>query len=151
MLASWKKSYDQPTQHIKKQRHYFAKKSLSSPSYGFFSSYVWMWELGYKESWALKYWCFWTVMLSSLKRRLLRVPWTAGRSNQSILKEISPKYPVEGLMAEAETPILWPPDEKNWLIWKDPNAGEDWRQEEKGMTKDEIVEWHNRFDGHEFE
>ena len=151
MLASWKKSYDQPTQHIKKQRHYFAKKSLSSPSYGFFSSYVWMWELGYKESWALKYWCFWTVMLSSLKRRLLRVPWTAGRSNQSILKEISPKYPLEGLMAEAETPILWPPDAKNWLIWKDPDAGKDWRQKEKRVTEDEMVGWHHWLDGHEFE
>ena len=94
MLASWKKSYDQPRQHIKKQRHYFANKGPSSQSYGFSSSHVWMWELDYKESWALKNWCFWTVVLE----RLLRVPWTARRSNRSILKEISPEYSLEGLM-----------------------------------------------------
>ena len=76
-------------------------------------------------------------------RRLLRVPWTAGRSNQSFLKEISPEYSFEGLMLK---PILWPPDAKNWLIWKDPDAGKDWRQAE-----DEMVGWHHRFDGHEFE
>ena len=72
-------------------------------------------------------------------RRLLRVPWTARKSNQSILKEISP-----------EAPILWPPDAKNWLIWKDPDAGKGWRQEEKGMTEDEMVGWHHRLNGHEF-
>ena len=71
-------------------------------------------------------------------RRLLRVPWTARRSNQSILKEISPEYSSEGLMnIEAETPILWPPDGKSWLIWTDPDAGKDWGQEEKGTTEDE--------------
>ena len=86
MLIRWKESYDQPGQHIKKQRHYFANKGLSSKSYGFSSSHVWMWELDYKESWALKNCCFWTVVLG----KLLRVPWTARRSNQSILKEISP-------------------------------------------------------------
>ena len=89
-----KKSYDQPRQHIKKQRHYFANKGPSSQSYGFSSSHVWIWELDYKESWALKndafeLWCW---------RRLLRVPWTARRSNQSILKEISPECSLEGLM-----------------------------------------------------
>ena len=92
MLASWKKSYDQPRQHIKKQRYYFADKGLSSQSYGFSSSHVWVWELDYKKNWridALELWCW---------RRLLRVPWTARRSNQSILKEISPEYPLEGLM-----------------------------------------------------
>ena len=99
-LTPWKKSYDQPRQHIKKQRHYFANKGPSSQSYGFSSSHVWMWELVYKESWVLKNWCFWTVVL----RRLLRVPWTARRSNQSILKEISPEYSLEGLLLKLK---LW--------------------------------------------
>ena len=92
-LAPWKKSYDQPRHHIKKQRHYFANKGTSSQSYGFSSSHVWMWELDHKESWAPKNWCFklWCW-------RLLRVPWTARRSNLSILKEISPEYSLEGLV-----------------------------------------------------
>ena len=94
MLTPWKESYDQPRQFIKKERHYFANKSSSSQSYGFSSSHVGMWELDYKESWALKDWCFWTVVW----RRLLRVPWTSRRSNQSILKEISPGCSLEGLM-----------------------------------------------------
>ena len=83
-------------------------------------------------------------------RRLLRAPWTARRSNQSILKEISPEYSLER-HAEAETPKLWPPDAKNWLIGKDLDAGKDWRQEEKGMTEDEMVGWHHWLDGHEFD
>ena len=95
MLAPWKKSYDQPRQHIKKQRRYFAYKGPSSQNYGFSSSPVWMWELNYKESWALKNWYFRIVVLG---RRLLRVPWTARRLNQSILKEISPECSLEGLM-----------------------------------------------------
>ena len=94
MLTPWKESYDQPGQHIKKQRHYFANKGPSSQGYGFPSGHEWMWELDYEESWALKNWCFWTVVW----RRLLRVPWTATRSNQSILKEISPECSLEGLM-----------------------------------------------------
>ena len=94
MLTPWKESYDQPRQHIKKQRHYFANKGPSSQGYGFSRGHVWMWELDYKESWAPKNWCFWTVVW----RRLLRVPWTARRSNQSILKEISPEFSLEGLM-----------------------------------------------------
>ena len=96
MLAPWKKNYDKPRQCIKKQRHYFAEKGPSSQSYGFSSSHVWLSELDYKESWVLKNWWFWTVVLCW--RRLLRVPWTARRSNQSILKEISPEYSLEGLM-----------------------------------------------------
>ena len=86
MLAPWKKSYDQPRQHIENQRHYFANNGLSSQSYGFSSSHVCMWELDHKENWALKNWCFelWCW------RRLLRVPWTARRSKKSILKEIVP-------------------------------------------------------------
>ena len=94
MLAPWKKSYDQPRQHIKKQRHYFSNKGPSSQSYGFSSSHVWMWELDYKETecWRIDAFELWWG------RRLLRVPWTARRSNQSILKEISPKYSLEGPM-----------------------------------------------------
>ena len=90
----WKKSYGKPRQYIKKQRHCFADKGLSSQSYGFSRSHVWMWELDHKDSWAPKNWCFelWWW------RRLFRVPWTARRSNQSILKEISPEYSLKGLM-----------------------------------------------------
>ena len=96
--CSLKKSYDQPRQHIKKQRHYFVNKGSSSQSYGFSSSHVWMWEMDYKESWAprtdaFELWCW---------RRHLRVPWTARRSNQSILKEISPEYSLEGLMLKLQ-------------------------------------------------
>ena len=94
MLTPWKESYDQPRQHIKKQRHNFVHKGLSSQGYGFSSGHVWMWELDCEESWTLKNWCFWT----GCWRRLLRVPWTARRSNQSILKEISPGCFLEGLM-----------------------------------------------------
>ena len=94
MFTPWKKSYNQTKQHIKKQRHYFTKKGPSSQIYGFSSSHLWMWELDYKESWAPKNWCFelWCW------KRLLRAPWTARRSNQSNLKEISPEYSLEGLM-----------------------------------------------------
>ena len=91
---------------------------------------------------AFELWCW---------RRLLRVPWTTRRSNQSILKEISPEYSLEGLMLKVKTPILWLPDAKNWLIWKDPDAGKDWRWEEKGTTEDETVGWHHQFSEHELE
>ena len=94
MLTPWKKSYDQPREHIKKQRHYFANKVPSSQSYGFSSSHVWMWKLNYKESWAPKNQRFWTVVLE----KILRVPGTTRRSNQSVLKEISPEFSLEGLM-----------------------------------------------------
>ena len=108
MLAPWKKSYDQPRQHIKKQRHYFANKSPSSQSYGFSGSYLWIWELDYKESWTPKNWCFWTVVLE----KLLRVPWTARRSNQSIRKEISPGCSLEGLMLKLKLQYF------GHLMWK---------------------------------
>ena len=119
MLAPWKKSYDQPRQHIKKQRHYFANKDPSSQSYGFSSCHVWMWELDHKESWALKNWCFWTVVLE----KTLESPLDC--------KEIQPVHPkgdqswvfIGKTDVEPETPILWPPDVKSWLIWKDPDAG----------------------------
>ena len=144
-----KKSYDQPRQHIKKQRHYVADKGPSSQSNGFSSSHVWVWELDYKESWALKNWCFWAVVLE----RLLRVPSIARRSNQSILKEISPEYSLEGLMLKPKLQyfgyILWRTDslEKTWM---QEEKGNDWRQEEKGTTQDERVEWHHQLNGHEF-
>ena len=91
---------------------------------------------------AFELWCW---------RRLLRVPWTARRSNHSILKEISPGCSLEGLILKLKTPILWPPDGKSWLIWKDPDARKDWRQEEKKITEDEMVRWYHWLDGHEFE
>ena len=146
-LAPWKKSYDQPRQYIKNQRHYFANKGPSSQSYGFSSSHVWMWELDHEESWAPKNWCFWTVMLE----KTLESPLDC--------KEIQPTHPkgdqswifIGRTDAEAETPILWPPDVKNWLIGKDPDAEKDWRQEEKGKREDEMVGWHYLLDGHEFE
>ena len=97
----------------------------------------------YQRTDAFELWCW---------RRLLRVPWTARRSNQLILKEISAEYSLEGLMLKLkETPILWPPGKKKWLTGKDSDAGKDWRQEEKGTTEDEMVGWHHRLDGHEFE
>ena len=142
----WKESYDQPRQHIQKQRHYFAIKGPSSQGYGFSSSHVWMWELDYKESWVLN-WCFWTVVLE----KTLESPLDC--------KEIQPVHPkgnqswifIGRTDAEAEALILWPPDAKNWLIGKDPNAGKDWRQEEKGTTEDEMVGWHHWLDEQEFE
>ena len=99
-----------------------------------------MWELDYKESWALKKWCFWTVVLEET----LQSPLDC---KEIILKEISPEYLFERTDAEAETPILWPPDAKKWLIGKDPDAGKGWRWEEKGTTEDEMVGWHHQLDG----
>ena len=120
-LAPWKKNYDQPRQCIKKQKHYFAHKGLSSQSYDFSSSHVWMWELDCKESWVLKNWCFWTVMLEETLESPLNC------------KEIQPVHPKGDQSwiftgrtdAEAETPMLWAPDAKNWFIRKDPDAGKD--------------------------
>jgi len=107
------------------------------------------------ESWTIKKAEHWRTDASELWfwRRLLRVPWTARRSNQSNLKEINPEYwiLIGRTEAEAEAPILWPPDAKSRLIRKDPDAGNDWRQKEKGMTEDEMVVWHHQLNGHEFE
>ena len=132
MFASWKKSYDQPRWHIKKQRHYFADKAPSSQNYGFSSSHVWMWELEHKESWVPKNWCFWIVVLEET----LESPLDC--------KEIQPVYPkgnqswvfIGSTDFVTETPMLWPPDVKSWLIGKDPDSGKDWGQEEKGMRWD---------------
>ena len=139
-------SYDQPRQHIRKQRHYFANKGPSSQGYGFSSGHVWMWELDYKEGWVLKNLCFWTVVLE----KPLESPLGC--------KEIQPVHPkgdqswvfIGRTDAEEETLILWPPHAKNWLLGKNPDVGKDWRWEEKGMTEDEIVGWHHRLNGHGF-
>ena len=133
MLTPWKESYGQPRQRIKKQRHYFANKGSSGQSYGFSSSKVWMWELDYKESWAPENLCFWTVVLE----KTLESPLDC--------KEIQPFHPQGDQSwvftgrtdVEAKTPKLWPPDAESWLIWKDPDAGRDWGQEEKGTTEDQ--------------
>ena len=119
----------------------------SCQGYGFSSSHVWMWELDYKESWVQKNWCFWTVVLE----KTLESPLDC--------KEIQPAHPkgdqfwvfIGRADAKAETPIFWPPATKIWLIWKDLDAGKDWSQEEKGTTEDEIVGWHHRLTGDEFE
>ena len=137
-LAYWRKSYGQPRQHIQKQRHYFVDKGPSSQGYGFSSSHVWMWELDHKESWAPKNWCFWTVVVEKALESLLDC------------KEIQPAHPkgnkswifIRRTDGEAETSILWSPDVKNLLIWKDSYVGKDWRWEEKETTEDEMVGWH---------
>ena len=139
-------SLEESLDSILKSRHYFANKGLSSQSYGFSHSHVWMWELDYKENWAPKNCCFWTVVLE----KTLESPLDC--------TEIQPVHPkgdqswifIWRTDAEAEDSIFWPPDVKNWLIWKDPDAGKDWRQEEKGMTEDEMVGWHHQLNGHKF-
>ena len=136
MLVPGKKSYKKPRQCIKKQRYHFAEKDPYSQSYGFSSSHVQMQEFDHKEGWAPKNWCFWIVLEKTLESPL-------------DCKEINPINPKENqswifigrIDAEAEAPILWPPDVKRWLIRKDPYAEKDWRQEEKGVTEDEMVGW----------
>ena len=147
MLAFWKKNNSKPRQYIKKQRHHFANKGPSSRGYGFSSSHVWMWELDSKESWALKNWCFWTVVLE----KTLESPLDC-EEIQRVHPEGDQSWPFIGRTdVEAETPILWPPDAKSWLIWKDPDAGKDWGQEEKVTSEDEMIGWHHWLNGHEFE
>ena len=132
---------------VLKSRHHFINKGPYSQSYVFPSSHVWMWELGYKESWILKHLRFWTVVLEKTlespldSKEIKRVnpkgnqPWTfIGRTN-----------------AEAKAPVLWPPDVKSWLTGKEPDAGKSWGQEEKVVTEDEMVGWHHWLNGHEFE
>ena len=134
MLTPWKKSYDQPREHIQKQRHYFANKGPSCQGYGFSSGHVWMWELDCEESWAPKNWCFWPVVLE----KTLESPLDC--------KEIQPVH-SEG----DHSPVLWTPHAKSWLFGKDSDAGRDWGQEEKGMTEDEMAGCHHWLDGREFE
>ena len=135
MFAPWKKSYAPPRQHIKKQIPYFADQGPSSQSYFFSSSQVWIWELDSKESWA------WRI--------LLRVLWSARRPKQSVPNEISPEYALEGLMLKLQ--YFGHLMQRADSLEKDPDAGKDWRQEEKGMIRDEIVGWHHQLNGHEFE
>ena len=147
ILAPWKKSYDKPREHIKRQRHYFANKGLSSQSYGFSRSHIWMRKLDHKEVWASKNWCFWTVVLE----KTLESPLDCKE-----IKAVNPKGNQSWIFigridAEAEAPILWPHNVKSWLIRKDPDAGKDWRQEGKRMTEDEMAGWHHWLNGHEFE
>ena len=146
-MVNWKKSYDKPRQHIKKQRHHFADKCKYFQSYGFPSSHVWMCELNHKASWVLKKRCFQTVVLEKTLECSMEC------------KEIKPVNPkgsqpwifIGRTDAEAEAPIFWPPDAKSQLTEKDPDAGKDWRQEDKGTTEDEMVGWHNWLNGHVFE
>ena len=147
MITSWKKSYDQPRYYIQKQRHYFANKGPTSQGYCFSSGHLWMWELDYKESWASQNWCFWTVVLE----KTLESPLDCKG-----IKLVHPKGDQSWVFigrtdVEAETLIVQPPDAKNQLIQKDPDAGKDWKQEEKGTVEDEMVGWHHRLNGHEFE
>ena len=133
-IWSWKESYEQSRQHIKKQRHYFANKGPSSQGYGFSSGHVWMWELDCKDSW-VQNWCFWTVVLektleSPLDSKVIQPVHPKGNQSWTFIGRTD---------AEAVTAILWPPDAKNWLIWKDPDVRKDWRQEKKGTTEDEMV------------
>ena len=135
MFAPWKKSYDKARQHIKKQRHYFANKGPSGQGYGFSSSHVWMWELVYKEGYVLKNWCFQMVVPEKTLESLL---------DSKEIKPVNPKgnWPwifFGRIDAEAEAPILWPPDVKNQLIGKNLDAGKDWRQKEKRVAEDKVV------------
>ena len=149
MLTSWKKSYDHPRQHIKKHRLYFADKGPSSQGYGFSSSHVWKWDLDHKESLAPKNWCFWTVVLEKtlecpLDCKELKPANHKGSQSWIFIGRTDASIGVE-------TPILGPPDAKNWLIRKDPDTGKVLRQEEKGRIEDEMVGWHHRLDKYEFE
>ena len=151
LATPWTAAYQAPPSMGFSRQEYWRGVPLPFPiigiGYGFSSSHVWMWELDYKESWVLKNWCFWIVVLEKTLESLLDC------------KEIQPVHPrgdqswvfIGRTDVEAETPILWPPDAKSWLIGKDLDAGKDWRWEEKGMTEDEMVGWHHRLNGHEFE
>ena len=144
-LAPWRKNYDQPRQHVKKQRHHFAGKGPSSQSHSSPISHIQMWELDHK-GWAPKNWCFWTVVLEKTLESTLdckEIKPVKLKGNQSWIF-------IGRTDAEAETPIIWLPDVKNWLIGIDPDAGKDWRQE-KGITEDEMVGWHHWLSGCEFE
>ena len=146
MLATWKKSYDKPRQHIEKQKHHFANKGPYTQGYGISSSHVQMWELDHKKGWVQKNWCFWNVVLEKTLDSLLAT------------KEIKPVNSkgnqywifIGRTDAEAEAPILWSPSSESWLIGRDPNAGKDEGQEETGAAKDETVAWHHRLNAHEF-
>ena len=122
-----------------------ANKNLSSQSYVFSSSHVWMWELDHKESWVPKNWCFWTMVLE----KILESPLDCKE-----IKQVYPKGNQPWIFigrTDAEAPLLWPPNVQSQFIRKDPDAEKDWRQEEKGTTEDKMVGWHHRLNGHDFE
>ena len=138
------KNYDKSRQCIKKQRHYFANKGPYSQSYGFSNSCVWMWALDHKEGWAMKSWYFWTMVLETILESPLDCK----------IKPVNPKGNQSWIFirrTDAEAPILGPPDVKKQLTVKDPDAGKDWEQEEKGGTEDEMVGWYNQLNGLQFE
>ena len=146
-LLLGKKSYGKTRQHIKQQRHYFVNKGLSSQTYGFSSSHVWMWELTIMKAECQRNWYFLTVVLE----KTLESPLDC-----KTIKPVNPQGNQSRIFigtadAEAEAPILWPPDVKKWLTGKDPDAGKDWRLEEKGMTEDEMVRLHHQLNRREFE
>ena len=120
-------------------------RDITLQGYGFSSSHVWMWELDYKESWAPKNWCFWTVVME----KTLESPLDC-KEIQSVHPKGDQSWVFIG-RTDAETPLLWPPDAKNWLIWKDPEAGKDWRSEDKRTTEDELVGWHHWLSRHDSE
>ena len=134
-------TYDWPRQHMKKQRHCFTNKGPPNQRYGFSSSHIWMWELDYTKNW-----CFWYAMFDKTPESHLDC-----KEIQAVHPKGNHSWIVIGRAdAEAQTPTFWPPDGKNWCIWKDPDAGPDWRQEEKGMTEDEMFGWHHHLNGYDF-
>ena len=141
MLASWKKSYDKPRQHIKKQRHHFANKGPSSQSYGFSSSHVWMWESDLKEGQTLKNCCFWTVVLE----KTLESPLDCKE-----VKAVNPECSLEGLMLKLKLQYFGHLMRRTGSLER-TDAGKDWMQEKKGTTENEMVGWHHWPNGHEFE
>ena len=146
MLAPWKESYEQPRQHIEKQRHYFVNKGPSSQSYGFSSSHVWVWELDNKKDWEPKNWCLWTVAL----KKTLDSPLDSKGIKPVNPKGNQPWIFIGRTSAEARAPILMAKPDMNWLIWRDPDAGKDWGQKEE-TTEYEMFWWHHWLDGHELE
>ena len=141
-LAPWNKSYDKPRCYIKKQRHYFASEGLYSQSYDFSSSHVWIWELDHKEGWVLMNCGVGEDSWESLGLQEIKAVNTKRYQSWIFIGRTD---------VEAETPIFWPPDAKNWLIRKDLDVGKDWGQKEKGTTEDEMAGWHHGLDGHGFE
>ena len=146
--APWRKSYDQPRQHIKKQSHYFANKGLSSQSYGFSSSHVWMWELDYKESWGPKNWCFWTVVLEKALQSPLdfkEIQPVHSKGDQSWVF-----FSLEGLMLKLKLQYFGYLMRRFDSLEKTLMLGGIGGQEEKGTTEDEMAGWHHWLYGHEF-
>ena len=141
----WMKHYDKSREYIKKQRHHFADKGSDSQSYGFSCSHVWMWELDYKKGWAPKNWHFQTVVLE----KMLESPLDNNEVKLVNSKRNQPWIFIG--RTDAEAPILWPPDVVSWLTGKDPDAGKDWGQEEKGTTDEEMIGWHHWLNGRESE